>query len=278
MPCLTRQLRKISLVVIFYSNPRILRTSLIQLHIVEPFLGGIHNQLEELFRGRPQSEWTANASTFSKRLSQVDGIGIKCIKSGLCSRLSSFIFLCVDEDIHSCEYCLKHRPTKFLSLKSAEQLIHDLVTSRLDNNNALLFGLPDVLLAKLQRVQNTAARIITGTRRYDHITSVLHRLHWLPVKQRVACKVLMLTFKALHGLAPGYMADLILEYRPQHALCSASHSLLVIPTVKLSTYGQRTFSYAASTLRNALPIALREIDNLCQFKCNLKCYLFQSAY
>jgi len=59
------------------------------------------------------------------------------------------------------------------------------ISSRLDYCNALLCGLPNTLLCKLQSVQNATARLITGTRRCDHITPVLRELHWLPIRERV---------------------------------------------------------------------------------------------
>ena len=68
----------------------------------------------------------------------------------------------------------------------------------------------DKALNKLQLVLNTAARILTRTPKIDHITPVLASLHWLPVKADF--KVLLLTYKALHGLAPTYLSDLVLSY------------------------------------------------------------------
>jgi len=62
-------------------------------------------------------------------------------------------------------------------------------------------------LTKLQTVQNAAARVVTGTRKFDHITPVLRQLHWLPVCQRITFKLAMITFKCLHGLAPSYLAE-----------------------------------------------------------------------
>ena len=62
-------------------------------------------------------------------------------------------------------------------------------------------------ISKLQRVQNAAARLITNTPMYD-ITPVLQSLHWLPVKERVTFKILTLSFKAIHGLAPDYIQSL----------------------------------------------------------------------
>ena len=96
-----------------------------------------------------------------------------------------------------------------LTEQAAIRLVHSLVVSRLDYGNALLFGIPDVLIGKLQRVQNYAARLVVRCDRRDHITHVLKKLHWLPVKQRVTYKILLLTFNALNGLAPIYIVDML---------------------------------------------------------------------
>jgi hypothetical protein len=65
-----------------------------------------------------------------------------------------------------------------------------IVTSRMDYYNGLLYGLPNTELIKLERVQNAAARLVTSTRKYDHITPILRELHWLPVKFRIHFKLL----------------------------------------------------------------------------------------
>ena len=64
-------------------------------------------------------------------------------------------------------------------------------------------------IAKLQRVQNAAARLILGIGKFSHITPALHELHWLPVSLRFDYKILLLTFKCIYGLAPTYLSDLI---------------------------------------------------------------------
>ena len=66
-----------------------------------------------------------------------------------------------------------------------------------------------VQLFKLQRVQNAAARLICHIPRFEHITPILHHLHWLPVKYRINFKVLLIVFKALHDLATDYIIELI---------------------------------------------------------------------
>ena len=74
------------------------------------------------------------------------------------------------------------------------------VMSRLDYCNALLIGIQQDLIAKLQRLQNSAARIVSRTRKYEHITPVLIKLHWLLIKLRIQFKVLLLVYEALNGL------------------------------------------------------------------------------
>ena len=103
---------------------------------------------------------------------------------------------------------------KFLYTKSCASLISGLFTSRLDYCNSLFYGLPKCATAKLQKLQNRAARTLTFTRKYDHISPVLRQLHWLPVEKRISYKVLLITFKSLHGLAPSYLSDLLQWYEP----------------------------------------------------------------
>ena len=98
---------------------------------------------------------------------------------------------------------------QYLTTECTETLIHAFITSRLDYCNSLLHGSPGYLLHKLQRVQNAAARIIFKESKYCHITPLLRTLHWLPVVYRIQFKILLLTFKAIHGNAPCYISDLI---------------------------------------------------------------------
>ena len=101
------------------------------------------------------------------------------------------------------------RIRKYLTQQTCEKLVHAFVTSRIDYCNSLLYGLPAKQLNKIQRVQNTAARIIFRLPKFCHITPTLFSLHWLPVRYRIDFKICLLTFKAIHGFAPSYLCELI---------------------------------------------------------------------
>ena len=161
-----------------------------------------------------------------------------------------------------------------LDQKTAEMLVHAFISSRVDSCNSLLYGLPDHQVNKLQRIQNSAARLVTRTKPFEHITPILRNLHWLPVKQRINFKILLLTFKCLHGLAPKYLQNLIQEYIPCRRLRSSSKSLLVAPSVATKSYGYRSFRFSSAFLWNGLPVEVKEAQSVTGFKTLLKTYLF----
>ena len=165
-----------------------------------------------------------------------------------------------------------------LTQEAAATLVNSQVTSRLDSFNAVLYKIPDYLKHKLQLVQNNAARLVTGTRRQDDISTVLKDLHWLPITFRIDYKVIVLCFKALNNLAPKYLSDLLTPYTKDRELRSLSKKLLDKPKTKLITYGDRAFAYAAPTLWNKLPDHLRTIDKLTTFKIALKTHLYKQAF
>ena len=166
---------------------------------------------------------------------------------------------------------------KFLTTAATEKVLHAFLSSRLDNGNALLYGLPDFQIQRLQRIQNTAARILTRTKKHEHISPVIKSLHWLPISKRIEYKILTLTYKCIHDQAPSYLKDLIKEYEPSRALRSASQHLLQVPVTRLKSYGDRTFAKAAPLLWNQLPLQIRETDSLDAFKSMLKTHMFNEG-
>ena len=152
-------------------------------------------------------------------------------------------------------------------------MVHVLVMSRLDYCNTLIHGLPDTMISKMQLVQNTTARIVARTARHNHITPVLKKLHWLPVKYCAQFKLLAHTHEALHDRSPVYLRDMLQMYTPGR---SQNTQLLIVSKMRTTAYGNRCFNYAAPSLWNALPADIRKCKTTETFKKTFKNTLFSS--
>ena len=167
---------------------------------------------------------------------------------------------------------------RLLTQESTTKLVCSLVLSRLDYCNALLYNISGQLCLKLQRVLHSAARLISGSRKYDSVTPLLIQLHWLPIRQRIQYKILLLVFKALHGRAPSYISEMLVPYNPKRALRSTSLSLLCERRARCVTFGDRAFSVCGPRLWNILPNHIRTIESLDSFKKLLKAHLFTEVF
>ena len=108
--------------------------------------------------------------------------------------------------------------------------------------------------------------------------TLLRELHWLPVNERINFKLLSITFKALHGLSPLYLQELITIYTPVKLLRSVNKGLLVVPKYNLKSYGMRAFLVMAPLLWNNSPKDIRTVNSLNISKTKLKTFLFKRAY
>ena len=155
-----------------------------------------------------------------------------------------------------------------LSDKDTELLMQAMVSSRLDYCSALFIGVAREIIYKLQKVQNAAARLVAKCSKRESVREVLGQLHWLRVEERIIFKLLLLTFKCFHKIAPESLCNLI-------TISSAEHFLL--SNVYLdSTYGRRTFMYCAPRYWNALPLEIRSEARLESFKRLTKHLLFNN--
>ena len=150
-----------------------------------------------------------------------------------------------------------------------ECVVRAFITSKLDYCNSVLVGLPSCHIERLQRTQNAAARILTSTPKYEHITPVLRQLHWLPVEKRIIFKTLLMVFKAFHGLAPHYIQELISHYTPSRSLRSSNDKRLNVPHTSSTLVQSRAFSFVGPKLWNDLPRHIRFVHSIEQFKSKL---------
>ena len=153
--------------------------------------------------------------------------------------------------------------------------------ARIDYCNGLLYRVPAVHLSRLQRLQNTAAHLITYTPRFHHIPPVIFTLHWLPVKYRISYKIAILTFKVIRFSTPAYLRNLIqFRHNERYSLPSMHLGVLLQgPSLRFnSTLGDRAFSASAPKTWNALPANIRSQTDFNTFKTMLKTYYFREAF
>jgi len=161
-----------------------------------------------------------------------------------------------------------------LDFDSSVILANSIIHSKLDYCNSLFSGLPISSISRLQRVQNALARVVCKSRKFSSpSSSLLKRLHWLPVDQRIKFKIAVLTFKAMQFGKPSYLSDLLVKYEPTRSLRSSSSGLLRIPDVR-SEFGRRSFSFTAPTLWNSLPAHFRFCSSLSTSGKQLKTLLY----
>ena len=148
------------------------------------------------------------------------------------------------------------------------------VLSRLNYCHSPLSGCPKYILSKLQKVQNSAARLIFRTTISAHVTHILHSLHWLPIGQRIEYKLSLLSHQA-----PIYLLELLHLYTPSRKLRSSTDTRVFrISSFRTESSGQRSFSYQAPVIWNQLPVSARYSTSVNSFKSSLKIFLFSKTF
>ena len=113
-------------------------------------------------------------------------------------------------------------------------------------NYSFLFG---ILQYQLQQVLNAAAHIACLVQRYSHMTRMLRRLHWLPVKYCIIIKIILLVLKVYHNMAPSYLRDLLEpKLKGFYCLKNQDQFLLAVPKTKCKTLDDRAFYKTGATL------------------------------
>ena len=127
------------------------------------------------------------------------------------------------------------RIRRYLDLDSAKLLATALVSNRLDYCNSLLYGIADMDITILKRVQNRLARIVTKSPSFTRSVPLLRPLHWLPVKFRILGEISFLTYKTIHEKQPVYLHSMLAASLPSHSLRSNKGISLSVPRVKTNS-------------------------------------------
>ena len=170
---------------------------------------------------------------------------------------------------------------RFLTSTATATLVSAFVLSRIDYCTSLLFGSTLDVTSHLKRIQTYADRVILRLTKSSSITTHLKSLHWLPVKVRSTYKIACLCYHCHSSTAPPYVADM-LQKKPSHTRITRSSSYTMplpnrLPHSKV-TLGDRSFSFASSSVWNSIPNYVRCAPSLSSNKSRLKTYLFRSVY
>ena len=153
----------------------------------------------------------------------------------------------------------------------------------MDYCNSVLAGISGQLQDQLQSVLNAAPAVcmVFSAKRSERITPLLRKLHWLRVSERVTFRLCVLAYRYLHGTAPTYLADSL--HRTSNVdicrrLRSADLAMLVVPSTRRSTLGDRAFSVASARAWNSLPSSVRNAPSLTTLRRKLKTVPFRSSF
>ena len=169
---------------------------------------------------------------------------------------------------------------RFLTSTATATIVSAFVLSRIDYCNSLLSASTHDVTSHLQRIQNYAARVILPLPMSSSITIHLKSLHWLPVKVRSTYKIACLCYHCHSSTASSYVAGM-LHKKPLHTRSTRSSSytmpLLNRHAHSKATLGDRSFSFASSSVWNFIPNDVRCAPSLSSSKSRLKTYLFRSV-
>ena len=167
---------------------------------------------------------------------------------------------------------------RYLTEKTTVQLVCSFVLSRLDYCNATLAGLPATHIARLQRIQNNATRLVLQKSKRQHATPLLKQLRWLPIQTHIDYKLATLAFWHFDGCKPGYLSSRLDICQLSWSLRSSSDRVLRVPCWKQKSFGYRSFSYQGPVVWNSLPTDFKFSSSLASFKSKLKTHLFKESY
>ena len=121
------------------------------------------------------------------------------------------------------------------------------------------------ILQKLQLVQNFAARVVFGLRKFDHISQGRRSLRWLHVTEKALFHDLVLVFKCVNGLAPDYLGKYFAKRSTVHSRNTRGCNNFAVPRCRLSV-GQRAFYCRDPREWNGLADNLKNTKEIDSFK------------
>ena len=175
------------------------------------------------------------------------------------------------------KFCQINRVKRSFDQETPELLITSLVFSKMLYCSSVWSNTTLQNINRLQSIQNFASKIVTNSRKFDHLTPLLRELNWLPVKEQLFYRDSVLTFKCQNDLAPQYLTSKFTKRSNIHTRNTRARNSLQIPLYR-TAIGQHTFSYRGANIWNNLHNELRQSASLASFKRALKGTLLRQTF
>ena len=181
--------------------------------------------------------------------------------------------------VSSClsKLCQINRVKKSFDKTTLELLITALVFSKMLYCSSVWANTSLQNVNKLQSIQNFACKIVTNTRKFDHVTPLLRELNWLPVREQLRYRDIVLAYKCQNGLAPQYLMDKFSKRSCIHNRDTRARDSLQIPLFRTKT-GQRSFVFRGTNIWNNLDDDLKQRTSLTSFKRALRDSLLRQTF
>jgi hypothetical protein len=183
----------------------------------------------------------------------------------------------IDNLCSNCYYHMRDlkRIRNHLDLSTATGIANALVNSRLDYCNSLFYAVNATDIARLQRVQNCLARVVTRSTHYMSSKPLLKTLHWLPVRSRIHFKLALIVFKSFIMGCPSYLATFLTPKVDKIPLRSSSQFSLKPGPRSRTNYGEKSFTRSGPAIWNNLPLHVRSASSIMAFRKSLKTFYFK---
>ena len=168
-----------------------------------------------------------------------------------------------------------NRVKKSFDKETLQLLIESVVFSKMLYCSSVWSNTTAQNITKIQSIQSFTCKIITNSKKSDHVTPLLRHLNWLPVREQLQYRDSILAFKCIYGTAPQYLTSKFKRRSKIHTRNTRNASTIQIPLFRTAA-GQRTFAYRGAKIWNNLNADVRENTNLCSFKKTLKSQLLNS--
>ena len=257
------------------SNPLLLEYGVPQGSVLEPLLFTLYTT--------PLHSIISKYSALRCHFYADDTLNLNTISPSDCAKNFGVIFqsdMSMDKHISSIVKTCFHQLREFRHIRSfipksaAIIVANAFIHSRIDYCNSHFYGLPKYSINRLQKIQDSVARIVTRTSRSSHLTPVLKSLHWLPIQHRINLKLCCITHSALSLGEPNYVNSLLIHRLNSHSLHSSSLNPLTLPFFNKKSNGFRSFAHAAPFFWNHLPNTIRSAPTYLSFRKSLKTYFF----